>query len=268
MFEEWIFIIGFLGVSILISYLLRTYAPGELKKIIIGIGMIGVIIHELCHTLMCVITRTPIEHVKLLEVEKKSFNGGKLISYGGHVALSDKKPMKFLQAVITGLAPLYLSFWLFFFLLDQVFNPETPDLLIVIYVFLMLSIIFAAAPSSVDLQNIPSAFSKNVRYSAYQIILVIISIITAVFITVHYSLSFNHEIFFYLLIMILYYGWKYSFRFIKSISLLFQKDSNPSVKKKYTNPAIDKYYSFLKEPNKPNIKSLNEYELLREEFEV
>jgi len=219
MFEELLFIIGFLLFSITVSYLLLKYIPEPFKKIIVGLMIVGIIIHESFHLLMCLITNTPVDRVKFLEkIKTENGRGYKKYEFTGSVIIKREKEMTFLQAVLVGAAPLFFSFWIFFLLLDQVIHPIN-EITFFISLFIVLSIMFSAAPSSIDLKCIPRAFNGNVKNSFYQILLLILSILL-VWLIIPLLLQPNpHEIIVYLLIMLFYYLWKYG---IKMISFLYQ----------------------------------------------
>ena len=86
MFEELPFILGFIIVSVIGSYILLTYTPEQLIVVIQAISIIGVIIHELCHIFMCLITNTRIEKITLVKkVETKKY--GRTYGYGREVRL-------------------------------------------------------------------------------------------------------------------------------------------------------------------------------------
>ena len=217
MFDEVIFMIGFLIFSVIISYILLKYTPRPLNKLVLGLALIGIVIHELCHLLMCIITNAPVKSVKLLErtklYGKEGDNYG--YGYGGSVKVSGEKKLNFLQAFFIGFAPLIFSFWLFFYLLDLLFTAELDAYIAILLLFVMVSIVLAAAPSAADILNIPKAFQENTKYSCYQIFLLVISIISVWILYILYQVTFFHEIVNYLFIMIFYYGFKYGFKGIK-----------------------------------------------------
>jgi len=223
MFEELIIIVGFLLFSFLISHLLLTYTPEPLNKIVNALAIIGIIIHELCHIAMCVITNIRIESINLIgrleNKEKDTSEKYGKYSYFGNVKISGNKQFSFLQATLIGLAPLFVSFWLFFYLLEQLFNPQLNIFLFFLYAFIMTSIALAAAPSLTDVLTIPKAFKNDPRYSMYQIFLSVLSILLVWVLINIYQLSFFlfHEVINYVLIMITYYVFKYSFRGINRI---------------------------------------------------
>ena len=175
MIEAFLLIVGFLVFSIIISHLLLKYVPNPFNRIIVGFMVIGIIIHEFFYVLMCLITNTSIRNVKFLEKFKTEGPGYKRYEFNGSVTIKAEEELNFLQAVLVGFAPLLFSFWLFFFLLEQLTQLPHP-ILFLIYLFIILSIMFSAAPSSQDLKCIPLAFREKPKHSAYQIFLLMLSI--------------------------------------------------------------------------------------------
>ncbi len=211
MFEEVIIMICFLLFSIIISYILLKYTPSPLNKLVLGLAIIGIVIHEFCHLLMCVITNAPVKSVKLLERFKLYGKEGDEHGYRGSITVNTEKKLTFLQAFLIGFAPLIFSFWLFFFLLDLIFTAELDAYIAIILIFIMVSIVLAAAPSSADILNIPGAFQEDPKYSYYQIFLLLLSIFSVWTLSILYQVTFFHEIVNYLFIMMFYYGFKYGF---------------------------------------------------------
>ncbi len=233
MFEEIIVMGGFAVVSIVSSYILLKYAPNPLHAIFRCMAVVGIIIHELSHALMCVVTNTRIRTIKLLErTDGKSSFG---FNYGGRVELKDYIRLTFLQALLIGFAPIYISFWLFFFLWGQLTNPSLDVLIFYIYIFIMISLVLSAAPSFADIIAIFGAFHFDWRYSAYQTGLTLLSIATVWFVVNYYQIQFFHEIVTYILVFIGYYGFRVGFKGIKDIyyHLIVNKSEN---KVKYMSP--------------------------------
>ena len=219
MFEEIPIIIGFLLFSILVSYLLLKYVPEPFKKIFVGFMIVGIIIHELFHLLMCLITNTPVEKVNLLEkIKSGEGSGNKKYEFYGSVSINREKETSFLQVVLVAVAPLFFSFWIFFLLLHQVIHPAN-EIIFFVCLFIVLSIMFSAAPSSTDLACIPRAFGDNPKYSTYQILLLLLSILLVWMIIPFLKLPILHETIIYLFIMLFYYLVKYGF---KMVSLIFR----------------------------------------------
>jgi len=232
MFEELLFMIGFTIISISISYILLEYIPEPLNKLVKGLSVIGILIHELCHIVMCIITNTKIHSVSLIqrvhEPDVKHHPG-----YGGRVTIGKSETLTFLQSLLIALAPIYLSFWLFFFLLEQLLYANLDVLAFFIIVFVMVSIILGASPSIADVSNIPKAFSRDPTYSIYQIFLLVLSGVTVWLVMTIYTIHVIHEFFYYVFIFVGYYGFKYSLRGLNEM-----------------------YYSLSKSPKKLKSRSL------------
>ncbi|MHA1491555.1 MAG: hypothetical protein ACTSRI_18110 [Promethearchaeota archaeon] len=247
MFEEIMIMIGFVLFSIVISHVLLFLVPRPLNKFFRALSLFGIVFHEICHVLMCIITNTSIESVKLLEKIKigKEKTEFKYI-YNGHVVIGGKKKLTFLQAVLVSLAPMIFSFWLFFFLWDQLLSPNVNVLFLFLILVVMISIVLSAAPSSADLLCIPPAFKADISHSIYQLFLLILSITTGWIIIVAQELTFFHEIIAYLLIMVIYYFWKYSFKGIRmACKRVFSRGKNQVINKKI------KYKHYTRRRRKP-----------------
>jgi len=232
MFEELLFMIGFAIISITISYILLEYIPEPLNKLVKGLAIIGIVIHELCHIVICIITNTKIHSVSIIkkvhEPDVKHHPG-----YGGRVTIGKSETLSFLQSLLIALSPIYLSFWLFFFLLEQLLYANLDVLVFFLIVFIMISIILGASPSIADLSNIPKAFNRDPSYSMYQIFLLFLSGVTLWLIMTLYNIYDIHELFYYVLVFVGYYGFKYGLRGLNEM-----------------------YYSLSKSPKKLKSRSL------------
>ena len=232
MFEEFPIIIGFLVFSIIVSYFLLEFIPRPFDKIIIGLMIIGIVIHELFHVLMCFITNTPVSNVKFLDKIKREENPGYIrYEFNGSVNIREGEKLSLLQAVLVALAPLLFSFWLCILLVDQVIHPRNA-VSFFLSSFIILSIIFSAAPSSTDLKIIPKALRNNPQYSFYQILLLLLSIFCVWLIMLNLKQLFLHEIIVYILVMVFYYIWKYGFRFLNYLKSLVLMRFNSKISQK------------------------------------
>jgi len=215
MFEEIIVIVRFAVFSMLLSFILLKYAPNPLQATFRCIAVVGIIIHELSHALMCVVTNTRIRTIKLLErSDGKSAFG---IHYGGRVELEDYMKLTFMQALLIGFAPIYISFWLFFFLWEQLKIPNLDVLIFYVYLFIMISLVLSAAPSFADVLAIFGAFQFDWRYSMYQVGLTILSVCSVWLVVTYYQIQFFHEIVTYVLVFIGYYGFYFGFKGLKNM---------------------------------------------------
>lgn len=219
MFEEIPFIIGFMIVSIIASNIIR-YLPSPINIIIFAIANVGVILHELCHYMLCIITRTPVEHVSLLHVRPT----GKPNSYsaGGEVIIKEEAKLTFLKAFLIGLAPLYILFWAFWFLWDLIRNAGFNEWTNILMILLMCAMILGGAPSFEDLKSIGRNFNKDSNHSFYQVFLVFLSIITVSSIIISFQIQLGQEILFYFWVALGYAIFRYSFMGIKRIWKIFR----------------------------------------------
>ena len=207
--------------SIVISHLLLKIS-GPFHYIITAILIVGIVIHEFFHIIMCVITGTPIKSIKLIDIKKNEETPNyKRYNFNGEVRIKEGEKITFLQALLVGIAPLIFSFWLCFLLLDFVVHPRD-EISFSLSIFIILSIMISAAPSSRDLKNIPDSFMNNLEYSFYQIILLTISILSVWGIISISNISNLHEIFIYMMIIMFYYIWKYGFKLFNSFFYSFK----------------------------------------------
>ena len=211
-----------MAFSVVISYILIKYTSGPFLKIVKALAVFGIVIHELSHLLMCVITHAPIENVSL--IKKIESEKSEAVRYFGVVNVH-KNRISFLQAFLISFAPLYLSFWLFFSLLDFLINNQVSALIFFLCFFTMISLTLSAAPSFADLAIIPKAFQNDNNHSLYQILLIILSILTTWMIIFVFKIQFIHEIFIYLVIAGFYFTFKYSFKFTRNALKHFYRNS-------------------------------------------
>ena len=217
MFEEIVFMFLFALLSIATSYILLKFAPNPIDKFFRVVAVVGIVIHELAHALMCILTNTHIRSIKIVERADPESKFG--LKYGGRVDLKDYVKLTFLQALLIGLAPLYISFWLFFFLWEQIKNPSLDVVVFYIYLFVMVSLVLSAAPSFADVLAVFGAFHFDWRYSLYQIGLVLLSVGTVWLIFTYYQIQVFHEIVTYVSIFAGYYGYKTGAKGLKVIYL-------------------------------------------------
>jgi len=235
--------------SFVISYILFKYAGPPFTKIVQAFAIVGIIFHELCHLFMCFITHTPVRKVSL--IRKIDSENDRTHKYYGEVKIGDTR-ISFLQALIVGFAPLYISFWLFFFLLDQLCNTQVNPWVFVLYIFIMVSISLSAAPSFADLRLIPTAFQNDISHSLYQIMLIILAISATWLVLFGYKIHTIHELLTYLIITAFYFTFKYGFIWIGIIKhqiILYGKLSHKphGSKIKYR-----KFYRRRYKPQKPH----------------
>jgi len=235
MFEEIPFIFGFMMFSVILSYLAFKCVPPPYSEIIKGLALAGIVFHELCHYFMCIVTRSPIEKVTL--IKKLDFKEEQRLGYYGEVKIQAHR-ISFLQAVLIGLAPLYLSFWLFFFLLEILVYSQVEPIIFFVFILIMISISLSAAPSFADFLIIPKTFLNDFNHSMYQVLLIGLSFLLTFTTLAIFNLQGFHEFFVYLIVAGFYFGFKYGFRI--SVNLLYK---NRSIAKTLSNRNNFRRYS-------------------------
>jgi len=225
MFSDVPFILGFMVVSILISYLSIKFLPPPLSTIVKGVAVVGIVIHELCHLFLCVISHTPTGKVSLLR--KLKDENEKTFKFYGEVQVIENKT-SFLQTFLVSFAPLYISFWLFFYFLNLLIYNQVSPLFLFFSIFMMITLTFSAGPSIVDLANIPKAFLKNSDHSFYQLLLVSFSLLSTWLISIVYEFQYPEGMLVYLVIAGFYLIFKYSLRFINNFSYLIYSKFRPN----------------------------------------
>lgn len=209
MFEEIPFIVGFMMFSVILSYVAFKYVPPPFSGLIKVFALVGIVIHEICHLVMCIVTRSPIEKVTL--IKKLDFKEEQRLGYYGEVQVQRHR-ISFLQAFLIGFAPLYLSFWLFFFLLGILVYSQVDAVVFVLCIVIMISISLSAAPSFADLAILPKTFINDLNHSMYQIVLITLSFLLTFTTLAIFNLHEFHEFFVYLIVTAFYFGFKYGLR--------------------------------------------------------
>jgi len=67
MFEEIVFMLFFAVLSIAMSYILLKFAPNPIDKFFRVVAVLGIVIHELSHALMCILTNAHIRSIKIIK---------------------------------------------------------------------------------------------------------------------------------------------------------------------------------------------------------
>ena len=127
--------VGFAIFSNLLSYCLLNRTSGAVSFCFHVLVVPAIMFHEFCHVIMCLLTNTHVEKASLLSIRKVQGGGGNY-SMSGQVRINGNRTT-FLKTFLIGLAPLYILFWIFFFVWDQLKNPNLEYGFALYYVYLM-----------------------------------------------------------------------------------------------------------------------------------
>jgi hypothetical protein len=157
----------------------RKIRTTELKIMIDIILLIGVVIHELAHATVLISMRII---PNKFSVRYRSRLTGQAAPHGG-VGLRDEDSVKmtFMQGFFASLAPLFVSTFVFLFMLDVIYNMNSTDGMKLLAWIVIVSVMFGSAPSHADLYSMMQKFYLRPEYSLYQVILAIGSILIVIF---------------------------------------------------------------------------------------
>ena len=212
MIEEPFVFLLVLFISLIMSHFLLGEKAGPIRLIMYWIFYIGVIFHEGSHYLMCLIVGMKPEQIKVKwRNERFGFREP-------HGSVKPSRRPTFLQALVSGIAPLIFSTWLIFglwvgVLFNSSFRFIDNDMAIIIKIIagvLIASLFMTASPSSGDLQYITASFRENTSHSWYQVLLVSVSICILWFILNLTHITFLLDAFYYLAIAGIYLVIKFS----------------------------------------------------------
>jgi hypothetical protein len=234
---QYLIILMFIPIILIISYiteqLLLRKNLGPFGSFITGLRFIGVLIHELCHFLMCLLVGV---RPSGIQVRLRSRQTGEAAPHGKvTVDINSLHKMTFLQATLIALAPIIIATWLFFWCLTLMFSETLEPLLRIMAGFICISLLLGCCPSIPDFRFMGRSFKKDPKYSLYQAFLVLLSIFLVWFIISYYAIMLPLDIFFYILVGICYYPLKYSLHGInKLMYIVFSKRSSTIDYKSYT----------------------------------
>jgi hypothetical protein len=190
----WFFVIFLVSNGMIIWY--RRIRTTELKILVDIILFIGVLIHELAHAVVLISMRII---PNKFSVRYRNRMTGQVAPHGG-VGLRDEDSieMSFLQAFFASLAPLFVSTFVFLFMLDVIYNMNTTDGLKLIAWVIIVSVLLGSAPSNADIYNMKEKFYLHPEHSLYQIIISIASVILVIY-TIDFSfLVLPFEVLYYI----------------------------------------------------------------------
>ncbi|MHA2130700.1 MAG: hypothetical protein ACW99L_12065, partial [Promethearchaeota archaeon] len=201
----------------LIGYLFEVFLYrknlGPFSWIINILTVVGVLIHEISHRIMCAITGVPAGNMRVRIRNRQT----KEISVGGSVSLKHPFQMTFLQGLLVGLAPLLFGTWMIYFSLLVAFNSIFDPLYRIIAGLFCLSVLLALVPSSVDIAGLRYRYQNDPKHSWYQVFLLILSFAIAWVLVDYLVINLPFEFLYYFVIAFCYGLLKYTFLGINTV---------------------------------------------------
>jgi hypothetical protein len=211
MIELYFWLIIMLIVSIIANTFYRhAHTPG-FKTVFDVIAFIGVIIHEVAHYTLGILFGAKMSGFRVGYRSRHKTN----VAPHGSVDLPEFQRNSFIQTFVISFAPLFVSTFLFMFCLDIIFYIQTEVWIKLIAVVFCISLLIGSEPSGQDVRLVGLTFSKNPRYSLYQIFLVVLSgVIVWIFIDLYFIiLPFEvlYYIEYFIFVALFYYSLKFVF---------------------------------------------------------
>lgn len=224
----WLFLMLIFSIGVQAWYR-RAHTPG-FKTFLHVLAFVGVLVHEVAHYSFCVLfsVKTGNLRVKYRSEDKRR------VAPHGSVGVPEIERNSFLQSFAISLAPLLVSTFLFLFCLDVIFNIETEAWVNVVAIFFCVSLLIGSEPSGQDIRVIGQTFTRDPRYSLYQIALVVTSGTIVWFFVDLYFISLPFEVLYYieyfLFVVLFYFLLKIMVSIFVSIFRALKKSRFPSIK--------------------------------------
>lgn len=236
--EELLIFFVILICSLVISNIaLKERYSGPFYPIAIRLFFVGVVVHECCHYVMNLAVGIKPQYIKIRWRDEKTHRRNP------HGAVQSK-PRSFLQAFVICLAPLYISTWLIFLSITVMLSSQFDVFLRIFAGFFAVSLLFGAAPSNQDFNNIPRAFGDDPLHSLYQVALIGFSALILWGILMSTKVVFFLDVFYYLSIAGIYLILKFCFI---GINMIFDKIAT----RDYTKPRKPKFGKIKRRRYKP-----------------
>lgn len=171
----WLWFLGIWVVSEITLAVVRR-SRGLISGIVHILFFLGVFVHEFSHLMFCFIFRVPTNGMKF---QFKDRNSG-MVNPAGGVYLAEFSRMSMMQALMVGIAPLFVSTFLFMGCLDVIFTFETTFEVQLFVLIFAISLVLTAAPSRVDISNIFKAAAGDPLQSFLQFLYVAASLLFSI----------------------------------------------------------------------------------------
>ena len=229
-----------LVVGYLVQKLLWGKDRGPFTAIITILAFIGVFFHEISHAILSLLAGVPVERISVRLRNEET----RRVSPNGFV--ETKKPCQstFLQSFLIGLGPTLLGAWIFYFALEIALTPFIDPLYRILAGLMALSVLITSSPSPQDFRVMIWSFSNDSRYSLYQLILFLTSILFSWGTVIIFNINLPIEFLYYIIIIVWYIILKYS--------LIIVRWGINKIRSRYGNEKYRKHFRrFSRRTHKP-----------------
>jgi len=171
----WLWFLG-IWVASNITKSVLSRSRGLIRVVFNILFFFGVFVHEFSHLMFCFIFRVPTNGMKFQFWDRRIG----MVNPAGSVYFAEGPRISMLQALMIGIAPLFVSTFLFMGCLDLIFTFKTTFEIQVIIIILAISIICTAAPSQVDVSNIFTAAAGDPLQSFLQFLVALVSLFISI----------------------------------------------------------------------------------------
>jgi len=199
-----ILFIGVLIVSTLLSFVTTHLCSKSVTfyRLFHSCFFIGIIVHEVSHYIMCILTHTKVTKTNIIPIRNKKDG------LSGNITTAKSN---FFQTFLISFAPLFVGTYIIGFILFYIFSPAVNYTIALILIYITISIFLTLSPSNADIRMIANSFqSTNKRYTLIQIIVIFIAASISYYLMNFFDIIiFDSLITLFFLVMLFYYIIRY-----------------------------------------------------------
>ena len=188
----WLWFLG-IWLASKVTFLAVRNSRGLIQFIVNIFFFFGVFVHEFSHLMFCFIFRVPTNGMKIYFMDRERG----VVNPGGYVNLAEGPRISMMQSLMIGIAPLFISTFLFMGCLDIIFTFETTFEVQIFVIILAISLVLTAAPSQTDVSNILKAAAGDPVQSFLQFLYVVASLMISIYLVDLSGILLPLEVFYY-----------------------------------------------------------------------
>ncbi len=195
---------GVLVISYLLSLLLTHLGSkgATWRRLFHTSFFLGIVVHELTHYLMCLLTHVRVAKTRILPKQDKEG------VYNGYIKPAQQ--LNFFQSILIGFAPLFIGTYIIGFILYYIFNPAVNFTIALFLIYIAISIVSMICPSRSDVIEITHAINQSKIFTLIQVgIILIVLPISYYLISMYNIVIFDSLLTLFFMTLFFYYIMKY-----------------------------------------------------------